>query len=124
MAERAAVPDVETVRGWWQDLLNGVSTRDETHARTVPWLEGTEVVPDALVDAGLWDLHGANLVHAEDGGFRHGGAGVPARSLEDLHRQYESWSQSVRMRDEDPRTWAAMLLAQRREMKSYRDNLR
>ncbi|GAB3242157.1 hypothetical protein [Kineosporia babensis] len=124
MTQKPAMPDVDTVRTWWHELLNGSRSRDEVHALAAPWVEGTAVVSDALADAGLWDLYGANLNHAGDGGFRHGGAPDPVHSMDDLAQQFFTWSESVRVRAEDPQAWAALLLAQRRQMRSARDNLR
>lgn len=99
-------------------------TREEVHQLVLPWVEGTEVVHDPLADSGLWGLHAANLSRDEYGVLRHGVEGEPVHSAEDLQQLYWLWSENVRLREEDPRAWTAMLLAQRREMKSYRDNLR
>ncbi len=93
MSEQAAMPDAETVRGWWADLCNGVRTREEVHALAAQWLEGEELVDDPLADYGLADLHGADL-RQSDGTWLH--------PMQDLADRYEKFAAAVRFRAEDP----------------------
>ncbi|MCE0534298.1 hypothetical protein LWF15_02135 [Kineosporia rhizophila] len=98
MSEQAAMPDAETVRGWWADLCNGVRTREEVHALAAQWLEGEELVDDPLADYGLADLHGADL-RQSDGTWLH--------PMQDLADRYEKFAAAVRFRAEDPEGYRA-----------------
>jgi len=114
------MPDAETVRGWWEDLINGVRTRDEVHGLAAVWLEGDLLVDDPLADSALFDLHGANLTRARDGSIGPGGEGSWVHAIDDLKERYESFADRVRFRAEDPEGYEGAVEAARRARRDSR----
>ncbi|MDP9826611.1 hypothetical protein [Kineosporia succinea] len=91
-----ATPDVETVRGWWLDLLGGRRSRAEVGALAVRWGRD-ERLACPFVRRALRNLRQAARFRAD--------TGAPVRPLTELAAAYETWCADVRLAREDPQAW-------------------
>lgn len=105
--------DRARVEAFWRSLLNGTTSREEAHAATVPWMEGSLLVADPMTLGGLQWLHGADQAFDSDPAVvHHGLPGTYVRTREELRQAFEAWVADCRSYDRDPVAWMAAMRAQ------------
>ncbi|MBL7255377.1 hypothetical protein [Paractinoplanes lichenicola] len=82
-------PSREDVEAWWRDLLDGRSSRSETHERVRLWVEDPpEPIADPITLMGLQHLHGFGLTDGEQ-----------------IQATFDQWIAHCERFDADPAGW-------------------
>jgi hypothetical protein len=103
-------PSRSSVETAWRQVISGDRTRENVHAWSAPWVEGSVGVGrphDVMVGTGLQYLHGLDMT-ADPGSpsvIGHGGPGSYVLSDHEVRAHFEHWIGMCREFDDDPQAF-------------------
>jgi hypothetical protein len=107
-------PTRDEVEERWQQLIDGVLTREQVHTCSAPWVRSQDDLDDPIVEIGLLHLFGFDLSRPEDistdtSGVLQQHGGEPGRvylsSVADVAAELEQWRRDARAFDDNPAKW-------------------